>query len=289
MTISHSHSPFYYYRKALQTSIDAGLITKLMTYPFSYNHLIKTSKLNYGQSRLVCMRKIVKEFGVTQLWRGNFVELVRYVPEVTFSYSTKEYFRVLFNEDINDQIFTIDNVFINFTSAFLGGGIAQLIVHPLYSIDLNKVAERKAKTKNKFPLHRGLFVTIPSTLVYRGVSFGLFDTLKPIYAKKNVNLDNFLCDILLGYLVCSCSMRISYPFDEVRSTLLMSSAEKISFKIYSEEIKKKFKIEHFKNPQTFRNPYVGAILFGVLGFSKRLQIKNEEILTPPTKQIAYIY
>lgn len=273
---SISTTPFNYYGKSLQTSLDAGLITKLITYPLFNTRLEKFVQAS-GESRLVCMRTIIKEQGLRTLWKGSFLELVRYIPEVTFMYSSKELFRVLLNRNIHYETTTMKNAFINFSSTFLGGSIVHLIIHPLHSIDLNKIAERKAKTKHKFPLHRGIFAAMPSTVVYRGLTFGLFDSIKPIYTKKYTYLDNFICDVSLGYLVCLISMKVSYPFDMVRSSLLTSSNEKISFNLWLTELKKYYQYNPFKISHTVRIPYVGALLFGILGISKRYEIKNEEV------------
>merc|ERR1711864_65063 len=75
-------------------------------------------------------------------------------------------------------------------------------------------------------LYRGFTISAVGIFIYRGMYFGLFDTLKPFLGKDaNVGLS-----FLLGWAVTVTAGLMSYPIDTVRRRMMMTSGGGVKYK-----------------------------------------------------------
>lgn len=73
-------------------------------------------------------------------------------------------------------------------------------------------------------LYRGFGPSVAGIIVYRGLYFGMYDSLKPIVLVGPLE-GNFLASFLLGWSVTTGSGIASYPLDTVRRRMMMTSGE----------------------------------------------------------------
>jgi len=71
-------------------------------------------------------------------------------------------------------------------------------------------------------LYRGFGPSVAGIIVYRGLYFGMYDSLKPVVLVGSLE-GNFLASFLLGWVVTTGSGLASYPLDTVRRRMVLPS------------------------------------------------------------------
>merc|ERR1739844_280744 len=69
-------------------------------------------------------------------------------------------------------------------------------------------------------LYRGFTISAVGIFIYRGMYFGLYDTLKPLLLGADANVG---ISFLLGWAVTVTAGLMSYPIDTVRRRMMMTS------------------------------------------------------------------
>jgi len=187
-----------------------------------------------------CFSRVSSEQGVKAFWRGNFTNIIRYFPTQAFNFAFKDSIKAAFPKvDKNKEFGKF--FMINMASGGLAGAGSLCIVYPLdYArtrlasdvgsgkAQFNGLADCLKKTVASGgigSIYNGIGVSVVGIIPYRGVYFGLFDTLSGYnpYQKSENGVfragSKFLCAqfsaISAGYA--------SYPFDTVRRRLQMQS------------------------------------------------------------------
>lgn len=70
-------------------------------------------------------------------------------------------------------------------------------------------------------LYRGFTVSCMCMVIYRGLYFGIYDSLRPFLPKKYE--ENMLVTFSLGYFATLVSGVFAYPLDTVRRRIMMTS------------------------------------------------------------------
>merc|ERR1712007_211083 len=78
-------------------------------------------------------------------------------------------------------------------------------------------------------LYRGFSVSIVGITLYRGLYFGIYDTLKPVILVGSLK-GNFIVSFMLGWSVTTVAGLLAYPFDTVRRRMMMTSGEVSKYK-----------------------------------------------------------
>jgi len=187
-----------------------------------------------------CFTRVAKEQGVGAFWRGNLTNIIRYFPTQAFNFAFKDSIKAMFPKVDKNKDF-VSFFLINMASGGLAGAGSLCIVYPL-DYARTRLASDVGSGKTQFnglldcikktvasggvgALYNGIGVSVVGIIPYRGVYFGLFDTLSGYnpYQKSENNLlraaSKFGCAqvsaIVAGYA--------SYPFDTVRRRLQMQS------------------------------------------------------------------
>lgn len=196
-----------------------------------------------------CFTRVAKEQGIGAFWRGNLTNIIRYFPTQAFNFAFKDTIKAMFPRA--DKKTEFAKFFaINMASGGLAGAGSLMIVYPL-DYARTRLASDVGSGKQQFNglmdclkktvqssgiggLYNGIGVSVVGIIPYRGVYFGLFDTLSGInpYQKDNNNVlrasSKFVCAqssaIAAGYA--------SYPFDTVRRRLQMQSEKPQSEWVY---------------------------------------------------------
>merc|ERR1711902_174509 len=76
-------------------------------------------------------------------------------------------------------------------------------------------------------LYRGFAISAVGIFIYRGMYFGLFDTLKPLLLGDQANVT---LSFLLGWGVTVTAGLMSYPIDTIRRRMMMTSGGGVKYK-----------------------------------------------------------
>lgn len=195
-----------------------------------------------------CFCRVLREEGVLSLWRGNQANVIRYFPTQAFNFAIKDYFRNLFGRSKEK-----DGYFKwlagNVASGSAAGATTSLF---LYHLDYARTRlgtdalECRATSQRQFKglldvykktlssdgiggLYRGFGVSITGITLYRGLYFGIYDTMKPIVLVGPLE-GNFLASFLLGWSVTTVSGVCAYPFDTIRRRMMLTSGQPSKYK-----------------------------------------------------------
>ncbi|KAL8158524.1 hypothetical protein V2J09_000061, partial [Rumex salicifolius] len=195
-----------------------------------------------------CFTRTMKDEGMIALWRGNTANVIRYFPTQALNFAFKDYFKRLFNFK-KDR----DGYWKWFAGNLASGGAAgasSLLF--VYSLDYartrlaNDAKAAKKGGERQFNglvdvykktiasdgvagLYRGFNISCVGIIVYRGLYFGMYDSLKPVLLTGDMQ-DSFLASFLLGWGITIGAGLASYPIDTVRRRMMMTSGEAVKYK-----------------------------------------------------------
>jgi solute carrier family 25 (adenine nucleotide translocator) protein 4/5/6/31 len=195
-----------------------------------------------------CFQRVIKEEGVAQLWRGNTANVLRYFPTQALNFAFKDYFKKMFGYT-KDK----DGYWKWFAGNLASGGAAGAAsLAFVYSLDyartrlandnksakkggtrqfngLVDVYKKTIASDGIAGLYRGFVISCVGIIVYRGLYFGMFDSLKPVLLTGNMK-DSFIASFFLGWGVTIGAGLASYPIDTVRRRMMMTSGEAVKYK-----------------------------------------------------------
>ena len=238
-----------------------------------------------------CAKRILRDEGVVGLWKGNGTNVIRYFPTQALNFSLKDYFKRLFGRTKER-----DGYFVWFLGNLASGGAAGSVsLLFVYSLDYartrlsNDLKSSKKGGQKQFTglidvykktiasdgvagLYRGFVISCVGIVIYRGLYFGIYDSVKPILPAEFK--DNLFANFLLGWGVTVGSGLASYPIDTIRRRMMMTSGEAEKYtgsidcakKILAKEGIKSF----FKGAGA--NVLRGVAGAGVLALYDRLQV-----------------
>ncbi|KAG2661107.1 hypothetical protein PVAP13_1KG483400 [Panicum virgatum] len=195
-----------------------------------------------------CFKRTIKDEGFSSLWRGNTANVIRYFPTQALNFAFKDYFKRLFNFK-KDR----DGYWKWFAGNLASGGAAGASsLFFVYSLDyartrlandakaakgggerqfngLVDVYRKTLKSDGIAGLYRGFNISCVGIIVYRGLYFGLYDSIKPVVLTGSLQ-DNFFASFALGWLITNGAGLASYPIDTVRRRMMMTSGEAVKYK-----------------------------------------------------------
>ncbi|KAL1820147.1 hypothetical protein DCAR_0416455 [Daucus carota subsp. sativus] len=195
-----------------------------------------------------CFGRILRDEGVLSFWRGHQANVIRYFPTQSFNFAFKGYFKGLFgcSKEKDGYLKWFAG---NIASGSAAGATTSLF---LYHLDY---ARTRLGTDSKWcpvngqrqykgltdvyrqtwasdgikGLYRGFGASIVGITLYRGMYFGLYDTMKPVVLVGQLQ-DNFFASFLLGWSITTVSGVCAYPFDTVRRRMMLTSGQPIKYR-----------------------------------------------------------
>jgi len=187
-----------------------------------------------------CFVRVSKEQGIKAFWRGNLTNIIRYFPTQAFNFAFKDGIKDMFPRA--DKKTEFGKFFaINMASGGLAGAGSLMIVYPLdyartrLASDVgagkqqfNGLADCLVKTVKSSGiggLYNGIGVSVAGIIPYRGVYFGLFDTLSGYnpWQKSENNVFRAASKFGCAQFSAIAAGYASYPMDTVRRRLQMQS------------------------------------------------------------------
>lgn len=223
---------------------------KLIIQTQDANPLIKSGEVPRYTGIGNCFTRVYQEQGLSAFWRGNFTNVIRYFPTQAFNFAFKDTIKNLFPRySPKDQfgMFFLTNM----ASGGLAGAGSLCIVYPLdyartrLASDVgsgqktfNGLADCLVKTargpSGVMGLYNGFGVSVMGIIPYRGVYFGLYDSLSGINPlKKEKGILGLASKFVIAQFTAISAGYASYPFDTVRRRLQMQSEKPKSEWLYS--------------------------------------------------------
>ncbi|KAK3423048.1 hypothetical protein EUGRSUZ_G03388, partial [Eucalyptus grandis] len=213
------------------------------------DEMIKSGRLSEPYKGIGdCFGRTIKEEGFGSLWRGNTANVIRYFPTQALNFAFKDYFKRLFNfkKDKDGYWKWFGG---NLASGGAAGASSLLFVYSLDYARTRLANDAKAAKKGggrQFNglvdvyrktlasdgvagLYRGFNISCVGIIVYRGLYFGMYDSLKPVLLTGTLQ-DSFFASFALGWLITNGAGLASYPIDTVRRRMMMTSGEAVKYK-----------------------------------------------------------
>merc|ERR1712243_451872 len=208
------------------------------------DEMIKQGRLDNPYNGVVdCTMRVLKTEGVYPFWRGNLANVLRYFPTQALNFAFKDQIKSLFKTSKDAPNY------LKFGTNIASGGFAgTLSLLFVYSLDYartrlandakGKGGERQfnglidvyvktLKSDGIQGLYRGFTISAVGIFIYRGMYFGLFDTLSPIIVGKDGNVG---ISFLLGWAVTVTAGLMSYPIGTIRRRMMMTSGGGAKYK-----------------------------------------------------------
>ncbi|XP_023348667.1 ADP,ATP carrier protein 3, mitochondrial [Eurytemora carolleeae] len=208
------------------------------------DEMIKQGRLDKPYTGVIdCTTRVLKTEGVYPFWRGNLANVLRYFPTQALNFAFKDTIKALFKtpKDASD----LRKFGTNIASGGFAGTLSLTVV---YSLDyartrlandskgkggerqfngLIDVYTKTIKTDGIAGLYRGFVISAVGIFIYRGMYFGLYDTLKPMLLGAEAGVGS---SFLLGWAVTITAGLLSYPIDTVRRRMMMTSGAAVKYK-----------------------------------------------------------
>jgi len=190
-----------------------------------------------------CTKRTMANEGVGAFWRGNLANVLRYFPTQALNFAFKGQIKALFA--VGKDAPAYKKFATNIASGGFAGSMSLTMVYSLDYARTRLANDTKGKDGTRKynglidvyrktmasdgigGLYRGFVISCVGIFIYRGLYFGLYDTLKPMLLGDN---SGFLQSFLLGWAVTVVSGLASYPIDTVRRRMMMTSGTGVFYK-----------------------------------------------------------
>jgi solute carrier family 25 (adenine nucleotide translocator) protein 4/5/6/31 len=228
----------------------SGTVSKTITAPIERvkliiqtqdaNPKIKSGEVPRYTGIVNCFTRVASEQGVQAFWRGNFTNCIRYFPTQAINLASKDAIKGLFPKYSPKTDFW-PFFAVNMASGGLAGAVSLMFVYPLdyartrLASDVgsgkktfNGLWDCLVKTtkgpKGVMSLYNGFGISVAGIIPYRGVQFGLNDTLKGLNPWDSETTFRGIASKWAGaQFSVIMSGFVTYPFDTVRRRLQMES------------------------------------------------------------------
>ncbi|KAF8922612.1 ATP:ADP antiporter [Mucidula mucida] len=213
------------------------------------DEMIKQGRLATPYKGVIdAFRRTTADEGVVSLWRGNTANVIRYFPTQALNFAFKDYFKALFGFKKNEGYW---KWFAGNVASGGAAGASSLLF--VYSLDyartrlandaksskggggdrqfngLVDVYKKTLASDGIAGLYRGFVPSVVGIIVYRGLYFGVYDSVKPVVLVGALE-GSFMASFLLGWGVTVGAGLASYPLDTIRRRMMMTSGSGVNYK-----------------------------------------------------------
>jgi len=192
-----------------------------------------------------CTMRTFRTEGVYPFWRGNLANCLRYFPTQALNFAFKGQIKRIFA--VPKDASYVTKLGANIGSGGVAGSMSLCFV---YSLDyartrlandakvtakdgtssrqyngLVDVYKKTLKSDGIGGLYRGFVISCVGIFVYRGLYFGIYDSVVPMLGDDA----GFFLRFLLGYTVTVSAGLASYPIDTVRRRMMMTSGTAVKY------------------------------------------------------------
>ena len=194
-----------------------------------------------------CFVRTYQQEGLVSLWRGNTANVIRYFPTQALNFAFKDFFKSLFTVPKTAPYWK--SLTANLASGGAAGASSLFFVYSLDYARTRLANDAKSAAKGGGDRqfnglvdvyrktiasdgiagpYRGFVPSVVGIVVYRGLYFGMYDSIKPLLPKHLEG--NFLANFALGWAVTTGAGIAAYPLDTIRRRMMMTSGEAVKYK-----------------------------------------------------------
>merc|ERR1712176_564471 len=213
------------------------------------DEMIKQGVLDKPYDGVVeCFTRTYKTEGFWSFWKSNGTNVLRYFPTQALNFAFKDFFKAKFARDKEKHGWWA--WFAGNLAAGGSAGAASLCF--VYSLDFartklasdlksnKKGGERQYKglidvykktlaSDGVAGLYRGFVISAVGIFVYRGLYFGLYDSIMPFCPTFDSPTLDTSVRFVVGYAVTVLAGLASYPIDTIRRRMMMQSGEGVKY------------------------------------------------------------
>jgi len=204
--------------------------------------MMKQGRLDKGYTSILdCSLRTLRNEGFWSFWRGNFASVVRYFPQQALNFAFKDEIQKAFR--VKKTASYGEKFSKNILSGGCAGSLSLLFVQSIdytrtrLAVDAKKGGQRQfkgmmdvyaqtIKADGFRGLYRGFCVSCTCIFIYRGLYFGLYDSLKPIVLTES---STFYHTFLLGWLVTITSGFSAYPVDTIKRRMMLTAGQQVKY------------------------------------------------------------
>jgi len=232
---------------------------KLIIQTQDANPKIKSGEVKRYTGISDCFVRVYREQGLGAFWRGNLTNVIRYFPTQAFNFAFKDTIKALFPKYSPKTDFFMFFM-VNMASGGLAGAGSLCIVYPL-DYARTRLASDVGSGKAQFTglmdclsktargpggvmsLYNGFGVSVMGIIPYRGVYFGMYDSLAGINPfRQDKGVIGLVSKFAIAQITAITAGYASYPFDTIRRRLQMQSEKPESEWLYKGTVDCFFKI-----------------------------------------------
>uniref|UniRef100_A0A8C4EGC0 EF-hand domain-containing protein n=1 Tax=Dicentrarchus labrax TaxID=13489 RepID=A0A8C4EGC0_DICLA len=218
--------------KQLSAGAMAGAVSRTGTAPldrmkvFMQVHSSKSNKI----SLVGGFKQMLKEGGLTSLWRGNGINVLKIAPETAIKFMAYEQYKKLLSSEPG-KVKTHER----FMAGSLAGATAQTAIYPMEvmktRLTLRKTgqysgmfdcAKKILKKEGVKAFYKGYIPNILGIIPYAGIDLAVYESLKNYwlsrYAKDTAN-PGILVLLGCGTISSTCGQLASYPLALIRTRM----------------------------------------------------------------------
>lgn len=202
----------------------AGGLSRSVTSPLEVTKVLQQNYPNtYGkQSIITVLKNTTKSSGIISLFKGNYVNCLRIIPQNALQLSGYNWLLDKFNK-ITPSYTNMNS----FNAGALSGIVSYSVIYPLELIrsKLSVNIDSKTPRYNTFfsalkysyrkegilSLYRGWRISAFGMIPYQGTTFMTYK-----YAQRQFDSDNKFNSILSGSLAGFTAVSVTYPFDVIK-------------------------------------------------------------------------
>uniref|UniRef100_U5ER29 Putative mitochondrial solute carrier protein n=1 Tax=Corethrella appendiculata TaxID=1370023 RepID=U5ER29_9DIPT len=206
----------------------AGAVSRTCTAPLDRLKVflqVQTSKQRISD----CFKYMLKEGGVSSLWRGNFVNVLKIAPESAIKFAAYEQVKRLIRGNDKRQM----TIYERFLAGACAGGVSQTAIYPLEVLK-TRLALRKTGQYNSIvdaahkiyaregikSFYRGYVPNLLGIIPYAGIDLAVYETLKKKYLSHHeTEQPSFWLLLACGSASSTLGQVCSYPLALIRTRL----------------------------------------------------------------------
>ncbi|KAJ8981203.1 hypothetical protein NQ317_014847 [Molorchus minor] len=207
----------------------AGAVSRTCTAPLDRLKVflqVQPSKQKISE----CFSYMLKEGGMTGLWRGNGINVLKIAPETALKFAAYEQVKRLMKGDSKESL----TIYERFCAGALAGGMSQTAIYPLEVLktrlalrttgQYKSIADAAYKiyvSEGLMSFYRGYIPNILGIIPYAGIDLAVYETLKRKYFMTHSSNEqpSFWMLLACGSASSTLGQMCSYPLALIRTRL----------------------------------------------------------------------